>query len=204
MDPRVAIFISGRGSNMNALLEAEKQSRLKGRIEVIISNNPDAQGLDVAHYYHKKTYVFRHENYKSREEHEKAIIRILKKHEITHIVLAGYMRIISEVLINKYPNKIINIHPSLLPAFPGLHAQKKALDYGVRVAGCTVHLVTKDVDAGPILVQKTVPVYSNDTEETLSARILEQEHIAIVEATNLLLEGKFRIKGRRVIFEEDE
>lgn len=189
---------------MNALLDAEGQGKLKGRIEVIISNNPKAPGLNVAHYYGKKTYVFPHENYGSREDHEKAIIRVLKKHEITHIVLAGYMRIISETLIGAYPRKIINIHPSLLPSFPGLHAQQKALEYGVRVAGCTVHLVTKDVDAGPILVQKTVPVYSNDTEESLSARILEQEHIAIVEATNLLLEGKFRIKGRRVIFDENE
>ena len=189
---------------MNALLDAESQGKLEGRIEVIISNNPEAKGLNVAHYYHKKTYVFPHENYRSREEHERAIIRVLKKHEITHIVLAGYMRIISEVLINEYPQRIINIHPSLLPSFPGLHAQKKALEYGVRVAGCTVHLVTKDVDAGPILVQKTVPVYSTDTEETLSARILEQEHIAIVEATNKLLEGNFRIKGRRVIFKKNE
>ena len=203
-EAKIAVFISGRGTNMEALLKAEKEGNLSGNIELILSNNPDALGLEKAKKYGKKTIVIDHREFGSREEHEKAILKTLKKHGITHIVLAGYMRILTPFLINNFKEKIINIHPSLLPSFPGLHAQKQALEYGVKYSGCTVHFVWETVDAGPILVQKVVPVYDEDTEETLAQRILEQEHIAIVEATNIMVEKKYEINGRRVILKKHE
>ena len=196
----IAVFISGRGSNFLALLKNIEKGVLKNcQIAVVFSNNPNAKGLEYAAEAGIKTIVIPSKNRSDRVEYDKEIINALSEYNIDLICLAGYMRIVTEELVEAYKNKIINIHPALLPSFPGLHAQKQALDYGVKVSGCTVHFVDGGMDTGPIILQKTVPVYDNDTEESLSERILEQEHIAYTEAVALYAEGLLKIEGRKVI-----
>lgn len=195
----IAVFISGRGSNFLALLKNIEKGVLKNcRIAVVFSNNPNAKGLEYAAEAGIKTIVIPSKNRSDRVEYDKEIINALSEYNIDLICLAGYMRIVTEELVEAYKNKIINIHPALLPSFPGLHAQKQALDYGVKVSGCTVHFVDSGMDTGPIILQKTVPVYDNDTEDTLSARILEQEHTAYSEAVALYAAGRLKISGRKV------
>lgn len=194
-----AVFISGRGSNFLALLKNIEKGVLKNcHIAVVFSNNPNAKGLEYAEKAGIKTIVIPSKNRSDRAEYDKEIINALSEYNIDLICLAGYMRIITEELVEAYKNRIINIHPALLPAFPGLHAQKQALDYGVKVSGCTVHFVDGGMDTGPVILQKTVPVYDNDTEDTLSARILEQEHIAYSEALSLYAAGRLKVSGRKV------
>ncbi len=198
--PRVAVFISGRGTNMTALLKAEKNGKLPGKIVLIVSNNPDAKGLKIAEEYGKETVIVDHRKFNSRRDHEVEIYnRYLSPKQITHVILAGYMRVITNYLIEKFRYRMINIHPSLLPCFKGLHAQKQALDYGVKITGCTVHFVSENVDGGPIIVQKAVPVYDTDNEETLSQRILEKEHEAIVEAAQIMLSNNFEVINDRIV-----
>ena len=193
----IAVFISGRGSNFLALLKNIEKGVLQNcKIAVVFSNNPNAKGLEYAAEAGIKTIIIPSKNRSDRAEYDKEIINALAEYSIDLICLAGYMRIVTSELVETYKNKIINIHPALLPSFPGLHAQKQALDYGVKVSGCTVHFVDTGMDTGPVILQKTVPVYDNDTEDTLSARILEQEHTAYSEAVALYAAGKLQVSDR--------
>jgi phosphoribosylglycinamide formyltransferase 1 len=184
--PRVGILISGRGSNMAALLDAMKDGRVNADPAIVISNVPGAAGLDHASSSGVPTSVVDHTKIKPREAHDRAVLDVLREHRVDIVCLAGYMRFLSPTFIEAYRGRILNIHPSLLPAFPGLDAQRQALEAGVKVAGCTVHLVDETLDHGPILMQSAVPVLPDDTEETLSARILEQEHLLYPKALALI------------------
>jgi len=178
---RLAVLLSGRGSNFQAIHEAIRRGALDAEIVCVLSNRPDAQGIERARAYGYATHVFDHKGRK-RADHERDVLRVLEAARPDYIVLAGYMRLLSPAFVERWRNRILNIHPSLLPSFPGVDAQAQALAHGVRISGCTVHLVDENLDAGPILVQKAVEVRDDDTVETLSARILEQEHVAYVEA----------------------
>ncbi len=179
---RLAVLLSGRGSNFAAIHEAAKEGVLDAEIVCVISNRPDAAGLQRAREAGLTTHVFDHRQYATRAAHEEDVLRALATSRPDFICLAGYMRLLSPAFVAAYRNRILNIHPSLLPAFPGVDAQAQALAYGVKVSGCTVHFVDENLDAGPIIVQRAVEVRDDDTVETLSARILEQEHIAYVLA----------------------
>lgn len=198
----LGILISGRGSNMEAILKAIKRQKIPINPAIIISNNPDAMGLKIAQKMGIKTEVIASKNFDgTRWQYDQKIIKILEKYGVTPknglVCLAGFMRIISPEFISKYKNRIINIHPAILPSFPGLHAQKQALDYGVKFSGCTVHFVDSGVDTGPIILQEIVPVLDDDTEETLSRKILAKEHKAYVKAVRLVAEGKIKISGKK-------
>ena len=195
---KLAVLLSGRGSNFEAIASAVARGELKATIEVVVSNRPDAPGLARAEGAGIPAIALDHKLYPSREAHESAVLDAIARYQPDFIVLAGYMRRLSPRFLAGYPQRIVNIHPSLLPSFPGVDAQRQALEYGVRVSGCTVHLVEEVVDGGAILVQRVVPVLTDDTPETLSARILVEEHIAYVEALTLLEKG-FRVEGRRVL-----
>lgn len=196
---RIAVFISGRGSNFMVLHENIKKGIIKdAEISVVFSNKEDAKGLDYAKKENIEVIVIPSKDYNNRQEYDKKIVEALKPYNINLICLAGYMRIVTHELIKAYENKIINIHPALLPSFKGLHAQKQALEYGVKYSGCTVHFVDDGMDSGTIILQKVVEVYDDDTEDTLSERILKQEHIAYSEAVSLITSGKVVINGRKV------
>jgi phosphoribosylglycinamide formyltransferase-1 len=192
----LGILLSGRGSNFVAIAKNVASGKvLKARIAVVISNRPDAQGLSKARDFGIETLVISSQG-KSREEHDRAVAAALDEHKVDLICLAGYMRLLSPWFVKQFSQRILNVHPSLLPAFPGLEAQEQAFAYGVKVAGCTVHFVDEELDHGPIIVQKAVPVLETDDEKSLAARILEQEHIAYSEAINLVVEGNYTIRGR--------
>lgn len=195
---KIAIFLSGRGSNFMAIHDAILSGKINAEIGVVFSNKKDAQGLQIANERGLPTLHLNPKEYDSRESYETDIIDELKKRNIDLICLAGYMKILSPLLCIEYTNKIINIHPALLPSFPGLHVQQKAIDWGVRYSGATVHFVTPDVDMGPIILQAVVPVLQDDTEETLSARILIEEHKIYPESVSLYFEGKIEIRDRKV------
>ncbi len=198
---RVGVLASGRGSNFEALLRHERAGYFaRARLVCLISDQPTAGALAIAERYGLPCYVVQRNAFPSKEAFEEAIARHLAEHGVEWVALAGYMRLVGPVLLNRYPQRILNIHPALLPAFPGLHAQRQALDYGVKISGCTVHFVDEGMDTGPIIVQRAVPVLPNDTEELLSARILEQEHIAYAEALKAVTERPWRIEGRIVRF----
>ena len=187
---------------MEAILKAIKRQKIPINPAVVISNNPDAIGLKIAQKMGIQTEVIASKNFEgTRWQYDQKIIKVLEKHKVTPrnglVCLAGFMRIISPEFISKYKNRIINIHPAILPSFPGLHAQKQALDYGVKFSGCTVHFVDSGVDTGPIILQEIVPVLGGDTEETLSKRILSKEHKAYAKAVKLIAEGKIKISGRK-------
>jgi phosphoribosylglycinamide formyltransferase-1 len=200
-DPAVGVLISGRGSNLQALIDAQRQGRLGGRIALVISNVAAAAGLERARQAGIPTAVCDHRG-KSREEHDRAMQARLEEHGVTLVCLAGYMRLLSAAFIRAYPGRILNVHPSLLPAFPGLEAQRQAFAHGVKVSGATVHLVEEALDAGPIVLQEAVPVLPSDTADTLAARILEAEHRIYPRAVRILLEGRYRLEGRRVVLED--
>jgi phosphoribosylglycinamide formyltransferase-1 len=195
---RVGILISGRGSNMAALIEAMRDGRVPAEPAVVVSNVPGAAGLAKAAAWGIPTVVVDHTEVKPREEHERAVIEVLEGHGVGIVCLAGYMRRLSPVLVGAFRDRILNVHPALLPAFPGLDAQKQALEHGVKVTGCTVHLVDEQVDHGPIVLQATVPVLEHDTVDALSARILEQEHALYPQALALMASGRLSVVGRRV------
>ena len=194
----LGILLSGRGSNFEAIADNVASGKTEAKIAVVISNRADAPGIESARRRGLTALVVPSKG-KPREEHDREVVAALQQHKVDLVCLAGYMRLLSPWFVQQFPNRILNIHPALLPAFPGLEAQKRAFDYGVKVSGCTVHFVDADLDHGAIILQKVVPVLDTDDEHTLAARILEQEHIAYTEAIRIVLEGKYQIKGRRVI-----
>lgn len=189
MSRTLGVLISGRGSNLQAILDAIADGRLDARVGVVVSNKLDARGLERAESAGVPTVVLSHKDFASREAYDEAVLAVLRERDVDVVCLAGFMRILSPVLVRAFPNRILNIHPSLLPAFIGLNAQRQALEHGVKVTGCTVHLVDEELDHGPIVLQATVPVEAGDTEETLSARILEKEHELYPQAIAHVLEG---------------
>jgi len=196
---RLGVLISGRGSNLQAIIDAIAGGGLDATIAVVISNRPGARGLERARAAGIEAMVLEHGAFASREAYDRALVEELRRHDVGLVCLAGFMRLLSPVFIDAFPGAILNVHPSLLPSFPGAHAQRQALEHGVKLAGCTVHLVTAELDAGPIVLQAAVPVREDDTEDTLSARILVEEHRLYTEAIALVLEGGWRIEGRRFL-----
>jgi phosphoribosylglycinamide formyltransferase-1 len=196
---RLGVLLSGRGSNLQAIIDAIAERRLDATIAVVISNQKNAGGLERAQRVGIETLTLSHRGWPSRDDYDRALVSELRSRNVGLVCLAGFMRKVGAPLIDAFPNAVLNIHPSLLPSFPGLHAQQQALDHGVKTSGVTVHFVTADLDAGPIIVQRTVPVRDDDTEETLAARILVEEHHAYPEAIALVLDGGWRIDGRRVV-----
>jgi phosphoribosylglycinamide formyltransferase-1 len=195
----LGILLSGRGSNFEVIARNVAEGRIaNARIAVVISNRPDAPGIDTARRLGLTAVVIPSKG-KTRELHERELVGVLEQHKASLICLAGYMRLLSPWFVRQFPQRILNIHPSLLPAFPGLEAQEQAFAYGVKVSGCTVHLVDEELDHGPIIVQKTVPVLDSDDEHSLAARILQQEHVAYSEAIQIVLEQQPRIVGRKLI-----
>ena len=203
-DPlRVAVLVSGRGSNLQAIIDAIESRVLQAEIVAVISNKKEAVALERARkhglpdvFVDPKPFVGRPD---SREAYDRALLEVLEKRQVELVLLAGYMKIVTPVLVNAYANRMMNIHPSLLPAFPGLEVQRKAIDWGCKLAGCTVHFVTEGVDEGPIILQAAVPILDSDTAETLAARILEQEHKIFPRAVQLYAEGRVKVDGRRVL-----
>jgi len=195
----LGVLLSGRGSNFVAIADSIAAGRIpNARIAVVISNRADAPGLETALHRGLNALIISSKG-RPREEHDREVAAALLDNKVDLICLAGYMRLLSPWFVRQFPSRILNIHPSLLPAFPGLEAQQQAFAYGVRVSGCTVHFVDEELDHGAIIVQKAVPVLDSDDEHTLAARILEQEHIAYTEAIKIVLEGKFEIAGRRIV-----
>jgi phosphoribosylglycinamide formyltransferase-1 len=194
----LGILLSGRGSNFVAIADSIDAGRIpNARIAVVISNRADAPGIATARQRGLTALVIPSKG-KDREMHDREVVAALKENKVDLVCLAGYMRLLSPWFVQQFPRRILNIHPALLPAFPGLEAQQQAFAYGVKVSGCTVHLVDEELDHGPIIVQKTVPVLDSDDEHTLAARILEQEHIAYSEAIRIVLEGNYEVAGRRL------
>lgn len=195
---RLGILLSGRGSNFQAIADAIATGRLEAEVAIVIANRAEAPGLSIAKERGLPAICIPSRGL-DRESYDRLLLEELAKHQVEVVCLAGYMRLLSASFIRAYPLRILNIHPSLLPAFPGLDAQHQALEHGVKYSGCTVHFVDEGLDSGPIILQSVVPVADNDSEDTLSARILKEEHRIYSEALALVLSGKFRIEGRRVI-----
>jgi phosphoribosylglycinamide formyltransferase 1 len=198
-DRRIGVLISGRGSNLQALIEAAAAGELGGVIAVVVSNRPAAGGLAHAAAAGIETVVIDHRGYASRDDFDRAVAAALRERGVSLVCLAGFMRLIGAPLLDAFPHAILNIHPSLLPSFPGVDAQRQALLHGVRIAGATVHLVTAELDAGPIVAQAAVPVHDDDTPETLAARILIEEHQLYPLAVRRVLQGRWRLDGRRFV-----
>jgi phosphoribosylglycinamide formyltransferase-1 len=199
---KLGILLSGRGSNFEAIADSIQSGRLQAEIAVVISNRADAPGLESARRRGLNAQLIPSKG-RVRQEHDAEVVAALRQAQVDLVCLAGYMRLLSPDFIRAFPNRIVNIHPSLLPAFPGMDAQKQALDYGVKVTGCTVHFVDEHLDHGPIILQKTVPVLDGDDIQALSARILEQEHLAYSEAIGWLLSGEVEVRERRVVRREN-
>jgi len=195
---KLAVLVSGRGSNLQAIIDSIDREELDAHLSIVISNTKDAIALKRAEKHGIKTIFIDPSNYLSSKEYDKALVLKLKEFSVDLICLAGYMRILGEEVIQTFEKKIINIHPSLLPAFPGMNAQKQAINHGVKFSGCTVHFVDFGVDTGPIILQTVVPVYDNDDEKSLSKRILEQEHYLYPKAIKMIQENKVRLNGRTV------
>lgn len=199
MTRNIGVLISGRGSNLQAMIDAIHEGRLDARIALVISNKADTHGLSRAQGAGIETLVLDHTAYPSREAFDQTMVNALTARDVGLVCLAGFMRLLSPLFVSAFPGRILNIHPALLPAFPGLHAQRQALQHGVKVSGATVHFVDADLDAGPIVMQAAVPVRDDDTEDLLAARILIEEHRIYPEAIQRILDGQWRIDGRRVI-----
>jgi phosphoribosylglycinamide formyltransferase-1 len=196
---KIAILISGRGSNMLALAAAVREGRVpETEIAIVVSDQPNAAGLALAESQNLPTAVVERSG-RSRDEHDRELVTVLQERQVDFICLAGYMRLLSSHFLSAYRNRILNIHPSLLPAFPGLYAQRQALEHGAKFSGCTVHFVDQTLDGGPIIAQRVVPVLDDDTEETLSGRILAEEHKLYAEALAIVAGGGYEIVGRRVV-----
>lgn len=196
---KIGVLASGSGSNLQAIIDEAAYGQIPVEVVMVISDKPDAYALSRAEKAGIMTGVVLPADYPSREAYDEQVVKLLKLAGAEAVALAGYLRIVTPVLLNAFPQRVLNIHPALLPSFPGLHGQRQAFEYGVKVAGCTVHFVDEGLDSGPIILQAPVPVLDTDDEETLTARILEQEHIIFPLALKLLAEGKLTIDGRRVI-----
>src|SRR6201997_2859195 len=203
MAKRIGVLLSGRGSNFEALADSVAAGRIRGaEIAVVVSNREGAPGIDKAKERKIAARVIPSKGLE-REAYDRQVVAVLNEHKVDLVCLAGYMRLLSPYFVAAFPNRILNIHPSLLPSFPGLESQRQALEYGVKFAGCTVHFVDENLDAGPIVLQAIVPVVDEDTEASLSEKILKEEHRIYSEAVKIVLEGKFKIAGRRVIFAKE-
>jgi phosphoribosylglycinamide formyltransferase-1 len=196
---RLGILVSGSGTNLQAIIDKIEAGDIKAEIVCVISNNANAYALERATKHGIPAIVHDNAKFSDRRSYDAATVAILQEHKVDLVILAGFMRILTDVMVNAFPNAIMNIHPALLPAFQGLHAQQQALDYGVRYSGCTVHFVDCGTDTGPIILQSVVPVEQNDTEESLSARIQKAEHQTFAAAIKLFAEGKIRVNGRKVL-----
>jgi phosphoribosylglycinamide formyltransferase-1 len=197
----LGVLISGGGTNLQAIIDAIEAKKLDAKIEIVLSNKADAYGLVRAKKHELATAVLDHKAFPSREAYDQVAVDLLRARGVELVVLAGFMRLLSPVFVKAYSNRIMNIHPALLPSFPGLNVQKKAVEHGVRFSGCTVHFVNEDCDEGPIIIQAVVPVFPDDTEALLAARILKQEHQIYPRAIQLYSEGRLRIEGRKVFVE---
>ena len=195
---KIGVLASGSGSNLQAIIDASRMGMIPVEVVLVLSDKPDAYALQRAEQAGIATAVVRPAEYASREEYDAEIVRLLQQAGVGAVALAGYMRLVTTVLLDAFPQRVLNIHPALLPSFPGLHGQRQAFEYGVKVSGCTVHFVAAGLDSGPIILQAPVPVLEDDDADTLAARILEQEHIIYPLALKLLAEGKLTIEGRRV------
>lgn len=195
---KLGILISGNGSNLQSIIDHIEQGSLRAVIQIVISNNPDAYGIIRAKKHGLPFCVLKNSDFKNKEEFDSELINTLIKHDVELVTLAGFMRIISPRFLQAFPGRVMNIHPALLPSFPGLHGQRQAVTYGVKVSGCTVHFVDEGVDTGPIIIQRAVPVRDDDTEDTLAARILKEEHKIYPQAIQLFADGKLEIRGRKV------
>src|SRR6185436_4520563 len=195
----IAVLISGSGTNLQSIIDAIAANRLDAKIEVVLSNRADAFGLVRAKNHGIPSEVLDHKSFPSREAYDQAIVDLLRARGVQLVALAGFMRLLSPVFVAAFSNRIMNIHPALLPSFPGLHVQKKTLEHGVRFSGCTVHFVNEECDEGPIIIQAVVPVFPDDNGERLAARILEQEHRIYPRAIQLFAEGRLRVVGRKVV-----
>jgi phosphoribosylglycinamide formyltransferase-1 len=203
----IGVLISGGGTNLQSIVDAVETRKLDAKIQLVLSNKADAFGLERARKHGIATEVLDHKAFAGREAYDQAVVDLLRARGVELVVLAGFMRLLSPVFVKAYSNRIMNIHPALLPAFPGLHVQKKAVEHGVRFAGCTVHFVNEECDEGPIIIQAVVPVFPGDTEDTLAARILQQEHRIYPRAIQLYAEGRLTVVGRKVLVDglaEDE
>ena len=201
MTLELGVLVSGTGTNLQAILDAVAEGRLDARVRVVLSNKAGAKGLDRARAHDVPTVVVSHRDHESRESFDRAVVEALRAHDVDHVVLAGFMRVITSVLLDAFPDRVVNIHPSLLPAFPGVDAQAQALAHGVKVSGCTVHFVDGGVDSGPIIGQRSVPVLDGDTRDVLATRILAEEHRLLVESLEALARGELVLErgesGRR-------
>jgi phosphoribosylglycinamide formyltransferase-1 len=197
--PAIAVLVSGSGSNLQAIIDASERDEIPCRVGMVVSNKTDAYGLVRAKKHGIPTEVVSHKDYATREEFDARLVQVLKESGAELICLAGFMRVLTPVFVRAFPNRILNIHPALLPSFPGTHGPGQALRYGVRFSGCTVHFLDEGVDTGPIIVQAVVPVFDDDTEDSLAARILVQEHRIYPMAIRLFFQGRLRMEGRRVI-----
>jgi phosphoribosylglycinamide formyltransferase-1 len=196
---RIGALASGGGTNLQAIIDRCADGSIDAEIVQLICNNPGAGALDRAEKAGIPCRIINHRDFSDRNDFDRAVVEALQETEVDLVVLAGFMRIVTETILDVYPNRVMNIHPALLPSFPGLHVQKKAIDYGAKFSGCTVHFVDTGVDTGPIIIQAVVPIFDNDTEETLSARILEREHQIYPRAIQLFAENRLKIEARRVI-----
>lgn len=201
---RLGVLASGSGTNLQSIIDRCQAGQLAAEIVLVLCNNPHAGAQERAEKAGLRHTCINHRDFADRQSFDRAVVTALKEAGVELVVLAGFMRIISDIFLQAFPQRIINIHPALLPAFPGLHVQQKALDYGARFAGCTVHFVDSGVDTGPIIIQAVVPVYADDSEESLSARILQQEHRIYPQAIQLIAENRVRIDGRRVLVDGAE
>ncbi len=200
---RLGVLISGRGSNLQSIIDASKAGNIDAEVVVVISDKKDAQGLEGARVNNIDTIFINPKEYKKREEYDRKVVEELKKYNVVLVLLAGFMRIVTSALIEPFRNRIMNIHPALLPSFPGINAQRQAIDYGVKFSGCTVHFVEEGMDEGPIIIQAVVPVLDNDTAESLSKRILKYEHKIYPMAVQFFAEGRLKVEGRRVAVSGD-
>jgi phosphoribosylglycinamide formyltransferase-1 len=195
---KLGVLVSGSGTNLQAIIDACESGKIPAEVKVVVSNKPGVYALERAKNHGIPNYVVDHKLYQTREDFEREVIKILKEHEVELVCLAGFMRVLTPFFLRAFPGKVINIHPAILPSFPGVNAQKQAIDYGVKFSGCTVHFVDEGVDTGPIIIQAVVPVYDDDTEETLRERILKEEHRIYPMAIKLIAEGRVSVEGRKV------
>ena len=194
----IGVLVSGSGSNLQSIIDRIEDGRLDAEIKMVISNNPDAYALERCRKHHIPAVVVRHQDFRTREDFDRQMIDVFKSHQVDLVVMAGFMRVLTPLFLNAFSMKIMNIHPALLPAFPGTHVQQKAIDYGVKFSGCTVHFADEGVDTGPVIIQAMVPVLVDDTADTLAARILKEEHRIYPQAIQFYAEGRIQINGRKV------